>query len=54
MVHVFPGRTSDGVPVWIVDLVEAEGSCIMDISTEKPSLRELRNDFDCPVIMDEN
>ena len=57
MVHVFPGWFPDGTPIWIVDLVEIEGSCIMDVSTEKPSLRELRelrDEFGCTVIMDEN
>jgi hypothetical protein len=39
MLHVFSGKRPDGVTIWIVDLVEAEGSYIMDVSTEKPSIQ---------------
>jgi hypothetical protein len=51
--------STDGRPHewgWIQDLMmDAEGEgIIMEISAKKPSLRELRNDYDCPVFIDED
>ena len=56
MLHVYRGWTlPDRVSVWVWDLItDAEGACIMHTSIEKPSLRELRNEYDCPVIIDED
>jgi hypothetical protein len=55
MLHVWAGLTlPDRRPVWVWELIEAEGGCIMHTSVDKPSLGELRAEYDCPVIIDED
>jgi hypothetical protein len=56
VLHVYRGwALPDRVPVWIWDyFIGAEGGCIVATSIEKPSLPELRNEYDYPVIIDED
>jgi hypothetical protein len=55
MLYVCRGWTMPGrVPVWVCDYFDAEGSYIVHTSVEKPSLSELRDEYDCPVIIDED
>jgi hypothetical protein len=56
VLSVYRGWTlPDRVPVWIWDyFIDAEGGLIVATSIEKPSLRDLRNEYDCPVIIDED
>jgi hypothetical protein len=44
----------DRAPVWILDyFIDDEGGLIVGTTVEKPSLQELRDEYDCPVIIDE-
>jgi hypothetical protein len=56
VLYVYRGWTlPDRVPVWIWDyFIDAEASCIVHTSIEKPSLCELRDEYECPVIIDED
>jgi hypothetical protein len=56
MLYVYRGWTMPGrVPVWIWDyFLDAGGGIIVSTSVEKPSLRELRDEYDCPVVIDED
>jgi len=56
VLYVYRGWTlPDRVPVWVWDyFLDAYGGCIVHTSIEKPSLRELRDEYECPVIIDED
>jgi hypothetical protein len=55
MLHVWQGLIlPDRTPVWVWDYFIDDGAgLIVSTTVEKPSLQELREEYDCPVIIDE-
>jgi hypothetical protein len=55
MLHVYRGLTvPDHLPVWVWDyFMDDGGGFIVSTTAERPSLHELRTEWDCRVIIDD-